>query len=62
MSAINKLSWLWHLIVTYTVMQLGQYISALQDGGEGLSVSQATQFAAIYRIVDHHFDSTGLSA
>ncbi|MBS0423622.1 MAG: hypothetical protein JSR71_04150 [Proteobacteria bacterium] len=43
-------------------MQLGQYISTLQDGGEGLSESQAIKFASTYRVVDRYFDATGLSA
>jgi len=42
-------------------MQLGQYISTLQDGGEGLSESQAIKFASTYHVVDRYFDITGLS-
>lgn len=43
-------------------MLLGQYIDALQDSGEGLSESQAKEFASTYRVTDRYFDGTGLSA
>jgi hypothetical protein len=46
----------------YQGIEEQDYINALQNDGKGMSLSQATAFAAKWEVVDSFSDDTGVSA